>query len=212
MIKDIEKAVLDKDTGRVIVILNEAFELNSLYYPRDKKGIYDLCYQTLQHIRQNVSEERRTDKVYQEVCNITYEKLAELQTVKELKKTMVDIIEKISELQERPSGRSYSKAVEEGMALIEARYNQNLSLEEICLEIAISKNYFCYLFKRETGMSIWNYLTVIRLQHAKKLLEKTELKSYEIAFQVGYDNPSYFSKLFKKYELMTPNEYRESKK
>lgn len=108
--------------------------------------------------------------------------------------------------------KTCSKIVEESLALIEAKYNENLSLEEICAEVAVSKSYFCYLFKRETGMSLWNYLTVIRLQHARKLLEDTDLKSYEIAFKVGYDNPSYFSKLFKKYENMTPNEYRERRK
>lgn len=58
-------------------------------------------------------------------------------------------------------------------------------------------------------MSIWNYLTEVRLEHAKELLKTTDMKSYEIAFAVGYENPSYFSKIFKKYENMTPNEYRE---
>ena len=105
-----------------------------------------------------------------------------------------------------------SRPVMECIHLIEKRYSENLSLEEICQKISVSKNYFCYLFKREMGVSIWSYLTNVRLQHAKKLLEETELRSYEIAFQVGYDNPSYFSKIFKKYENMTPNEYRESRK
>lgn len=56
----------------------------------------------------------------------------------------------------------------------------------------MSRNYFCYLFKREVGVSVWNYLTQLRMERAKKLLEETDLRSYEIAFQVGYDNPSYF--------------------
>ena len=61
-------------------------------------------------------------------------------------------------------------------------------------------------------MSLWNYLTTVRLRYAKKLLDETDLKAYEIAFQVGYDNPSYFSKVFKREEQMTPNEYRDRKK
>lgn len=105
-----------------------------------------------------------------------------------------------------------SKPVKDSIELIEKNYNQNLSLEDICAQAHVSKTYFCYLFKREMGMSVWNYLTVVRLQRAKELLERTQLRSYEIAFQVGYDNPSYFSKVFKKYENMTPNEYRESRR
>lgn len=102
-----------------------------------------------------------------------------------------------------------SRPVRESLEILKQHYNENLSLDEICGKVSVSKNYFCYLFKREVGMSVWNYLTRIRLNEAKELLEKTDLKSYEIAFQVGYDNPSYFSKLFKKYETVSPNEYRE---
>ena len=103
----------------------------------------------------------------------------------------------------------YSRPVTQSLAMLEARYNENLSLDEICEAVSVSKNYFCYLFKREVGMSVWNCLTRIRVEHAKRLLETTDLKSYEIAFAVGYDNPSYFSKLFKKNEAVSPNEYRE---
>ncbi|MBQ4901275.1 helix-turn-helix transcriptional regulator [Paenibacillus sp. Marseille-P2973] len=87
-------------------------------------------------------------------------------------------------------------------------YDRNLSLEEICTELSVSKNYFSYLFKRETGWNLWAYLTEIRLNKSKELLRTTDCKSYEIAYMVGYDNPSYFSKLFKKNTGMTPNEYR----
>lgn len=111
-----------------------------------------------------------------------------------------------------PHRKSNSRLVEEGIEILEKRYQENLSLEDICTQIAVSKNYFCYLFKREMGMSLWNYLTEIRIRHARELLTQTDLKSYEVAFQVGYDNPSYFSKLFKKHENMSPNEYRERRK
>ncbi len=107
--------------------------------------------------------------------------------------------------------KNYSRPIKESIHYIEENYAKNISMEEICNEIAVSKNYFCYLFKRETGISVWNYLTMLRLQQAKKLLEETRMKSYEIAFAVGYDNPSYFSKLFKKHENMTPNEYRDER-
>ncbi len=112
---------------------------------------------------------------------------------------------------DHPEGgkEQYSESVRGAMRIIETNYAQNLSLEDICSELSISKNYFSYVFKRETGMNLWDYLTRIRLAHAKKLLAETDMRNYEIAFKVGYDNPSYFSKLFKKYENMTPGEYRD---
>lgn len=78
------------------------------------------------------------------------------------------------------------------------------------LHQGLSRNYFCYLFKKETGQNLWAYLTDNRLAKAKELLRTTQDKTYAIAYQVGYDNPSYFSKLFKKGTGMTPNEYRKA--
>lgn len=51
---------------------------------------------------------------------------------------------------------------------------------------------------KETSENLWAYLTQIRIRRARELLEQTTDKTYSIAYQVGYDNPSYFSKLFKK--------------
>lgn len=107
--------------------------------------------------------------------------------------------------------KKYSEAVEQSLKIIQRDYDKNISLEEITKEVAVSKNYFCYIFKKEVGVSLWSYLTQVRLEEAKKLLKETDMKTYEIAFKVGYDNPSYFSKIFKKVLGVTPNEYREKK-
>lgn len=118
-----------------------------------------------------------------------------------------DILEKLDE--NSYEEKKYSEAVEKCLKIIERDYDKNISLDEVTKEVAVSKNYFCHIFKKEMNMSIWNYLTKVRLEKAKDLLRKSDMKSYEIAFKVGYDNPSYFSKIFKKIEKMTPNEYRE---
>lgn len=91
---------------------------------------------------------------------------------------------------------------------VRTHYNRDISLEEICDVVSMSKNYFCNFFKKETGENIWDYLTRVRIQKAKELLDKTNLKNYEISFKVGYENPSYFSKIFKEYTGVTPYEYR----
>jgi len=65
------------------------------------------------------------------------------------------------------------------------------------------------MFKKETGQNFINYLTNIRIEKAKELLRSTNLKSYEIAYKVGYDNPTYFSTVFKKLTGMTPLDYKK---
>lgn len=216
--KDIEQAVNNKEVEKIYTILNEAFELSKEHYPGELTNIYELCYQTLLSVRKQIPEKERGSEKYRELFGMSYEKLKKIPSLKELKTEIMRMVGYIPNITAVSASvgkikqNTYSEPVKESIVLIEQKYNENLSLDEICEEIAVSKNYFCYLFKRETGRSVWNYLTEIRLEHAKQLLEDTDLRSYEVAFQVGYDNPSYFSKLFKKYENMTPNEYRETRK
>lgn len=192
--REMEQAVASWDKVQLLELLEEAFELSTIYQPGSQQDIYDFCNKTLYLLKKDIS----------------YKELLEYHSLHDLKEFMKRIIEEMSG--EENEGKKYSKPISESLKLIEERYNENLSLDDISNAISVSKNYFCYLFKREVGMSLWNYLTMVRLKYARKLLEETNLKAYEIAFQVGYDNPSYFSKMFKRQEGMTPNEYRDSKK
>ena len=194
--REMEQAVLARDKESLYRLLEEAFELSTIYQPGAKQDIYDFCNKTLYLLKKDIS----------------YKELLEYHSLSELKQFMKNIISGIGDEPHAGENKKYSKPIAESLKLIEERYNENLSLDEISNAISVSKNYFCYLFKREVGMSLWNYLTTVRLRYAKKLLEETDLKAYEIAFQVGYDNPSYFSKVFKREEQMTPNEYRDRKK
>lgn len=104
-----------------------------------------------------------------------------------------------------------NSAIEKAIQIMKESYDQNVSLESICEELSISRNYFCYLFKKETGENVWTYLTRLRMEKAKELLRTTNLKSAEIGRMTGYQHPSYFSKVFKDMYGMTPNGYRAKK-
>lgn len=91
---------------------------------------------------------------------------------------------------------------------IKENYSRDISLEDICRNIAVSRNYLCYLFKKETGENVWDYITHVRMNKAKELLEKTNSKNYEIASAIGYESASYFNKMFKRYTGVTPYEYK----
>lgn len=210
--KEIDQAVKNQEPEKLFGILDEIFEFSKGHYPEKINRIHELCYQMVLAIRKDMIKESHEAAYKQMLNEMTYHDIAAISSMKELEMKMTEILEQIADQRKDSVNISYSKPVKKCISIIEDNYKKNLSLEEICNEVAVSKNYFCYLFKRETGISLWSYLTNVRMQHAKKLLEDTDLKNYEVAFTVGYDNPSYFSRLFKKYENMTPNEYRESKK
>ena len=106
---------------------------------------------------------------------------------------------------------NYSLPVRLACEYIEKNFQENINLNKISNYVSLSKNYFCNIFKKETGITIWDYLIRIRMEEAKRMLLETEQKTYEISERVGYDDPSYFGRLFKKYTGFTPMEFRESR-
>ena len=105
---------------------------------------------------------------------------------------------------------NYSLPVRLACEYIDKNYQEDINLNKISNYVSLSKNYFCTIFKKETGITIWDYLIRIRMEEAKKMLLETEQKTYEISELVGYDDPSYFGRLFKKYTGFTPIEFRDS--
>lgn len=92
---------------------------------------------------------------------------------------------------------------------IDANFNKDLSLDEVSREVNISPYYFSKIFKDETGENFIEYLTNIRIAKAKELLSHTNYSMKEICAMVGYADPNYFSRSFKKKVGISPTEYKE---
>jgi two-component system response regulator YesN len=93
--------------------------------------------------------------------------------------------------------------------LIDARFSEALTVEELASSVYLSPNYIRTLFKEKTGQTILEYMTKVRIERASGLLQNKSLKIHEIARAVGYENVSYFCSLFQKHRGVTPNEYRK---
>lgn len=93
---------------------------------------------------------------------------------------------------------------------IEANYRENLSLKSIAKKFYMNPVYLGQLFKKTYGVYFNDFLLNIRVQEAKKLLRKTDLRVYEIASYVGFSNADYFATQFEKVEGKTPTEYKNS--
>ncbi len=91
---------------------------------------------------------------------------------------------------------------------IEERCKEQISITTLAKDVYLTPTYLCVLFKQVTGTTINDYLTLTRLEKAKKLLSDPYIKLYDVCYEVGYLSPSYFSRLFKKYTGISPSEYR----
>lgn len=94
---------------------------------------------------------------------------------------------------------------------IKTNYSKALSLDEVSYYVNISPYYFSKIFKEGTGENFIEYLTNIRIEKAKELLNTTDYSMKEICVIVGYSDPNYFSRSFKKNVGVTPTEYKEGK-
>ncbi|TCL54639.1 two-component system response regulator YesN [Kineothrix alysoides] len=101
--------------------------------------------------------------------------------------------------------------VEQAKEYIRSHYFKDISLDDVSREVNISPYYFSKLFKEETGENFIEYVTSIRMEKAKELLARTEKSMKEICSEVGYSDPNYFSRSFKKNVGVTPTEYKEGK-
>lgn len=208
--KQLGQFLNQNEAGEAARVIEEVLLLSCKSDPASLHLFIDFYYNAFCAIRERLIKENRLKEQQQYILNMSYQDISDISTAHEMSRFMNRILQLLSNETSQTIRAQYSGLVEAGIHYLNDNFDRNLSLEEICTELSVSKNYFSYLFKRETGWNLWAYLTEIRLTKSKELLRTTDYKSYEIAYMVGYDNPSYFSKLFKKSTGQTPNEYRAS--
>ncbi len=98
--------------------------------------------------------------------------------------------------------------IKRAIQYIDDNYSKKVSLEDIAGYVGISKYYFSVLFKKEQGRTFSSYLNSVRIDKAKQALKNPQATINDIVYEIGFNDPQYFSKTFKKYTGMTVTEYR----
>lgn len=102
------------------------------------------------------------------------------------------------------------QAVERGKAYIQQHYQEEITLERVAREVSLTPDYYCKVFSRMAGETLVDYLTRVRVDEAKRLLQDPSVSIKEACFRVGYNDPNYFSRVFKKVTGQTPTEFRNA--
>ena len=119
----------------------------------------------------------------------------------------------LTQLLERPFGREKKprkteKLIAQSVSYMEQNFTRPLTLEDLAAQSGISRYYFSHEFKEQIGMPPMVYLMKLRIGHARKLLESTDLTVPQIAEAVGITDLNHFYRQFKKYAGVTPGTYR----
>ena len=127
----------------------------------------------------------------------------------ELKKYAVTLLRRAIELREQESGNQYKAILQRAIRFIDQHYTEEtMSLNAVAKAVNISPNYFSGIFSQEMGQTFVEYLTAKRMEKARDLLRHSGMRSSEVAYEVGYRDPRYFSFIFKKTQGCTPSSYR----
>ena len=132
----------------------------------------------------------------------------------DLTKNLLEVIEYIVNNENcknfKIDSKGFFKLVEE---YIKKNLNEQLSLELVCSRMGVSQTYLSRLFRKYTNMSFNEYVTMQRIEAAKRLMDtaQNDMTIQSIATAVGYNTPSYFSKVFREIVGVTPSEYLASR-
>ena len=145
------------------------------------------------------------DNVMEEYRRITSRETVE-EMIKELQGCFLDIREYLAF---KRNGR-YDLLIDQIKAHIRRNYRDyHLNLERVAGSFNISSGYLCALFNSYSDTTFKEYLTAFRIEKAKELMAVSDALVYEICYEVGYQNPTYFNSVFKKVTGMSPGQYRK---
>ncbi len=101
----------------------------------------------------------------------------------------------------------YRKEVKKAVDYIRAHFQENIALETVAAHVGLNASYFSSSFKKNVGLSFRDYVNSVRIEEAKTLMRNTDYSLANIAVAVGFDNQSYFTRVFKKQTGVSPSQY-----
>jgi len=204
---DMIKALELKNIG----MLETIFDNISAVFKNGKinKGqAYDICYQIVYTISETVKSKNDILSGAIENDKSLYENVSKNSTLPEMIELMTNLKDAIcSFLSQREDIDNNVRLVNAAKNYINENYTKDLTLNDVAAALNISHCYFSTLFKNIAGVNFVDFVTSVKVNHAKRLLAEGEYKIYEIARMLGYENAYYFSRVFKKVTGMTPSEY-----
>lgn len=139
--------------------------------------------------------------------------IIQLQTMQDLDKLclwLTSVMNSFIDNAFRFSGFKHFDIMHKTLAYLRAHYAEKLSLEDMARSVYLSPSYFAKIFKEEQGCTFREYLTAYRIEKSKALLLNKSIRIADISAMVGFEDQSYFTKVFKRIVGTSPNKFRES--
>lgn len=208
--------------------------LKNLLKTGNAEAVKQLIFETIgvKHCEELGWEYIRLRQTVKRVCNLLTDFKMEQKSAKEIVdlENMVDVLDKTVEYMEADKlcevieeivdtvvsepkgelGSSIREVVKKAVVYINEQFFEELSLAFLSNHFGVESSYFSKVFRQETGESLMIYIAGKRIEKAKEYMLDSTINLTEIAFMVGYDDYTYFNKVFRKMTGMSPRDYRGS--
>jgi len=204
-----ENIFLDKiisgNLEQAIIIFNDIYEWMILNYGKDIDKLKSRILEIITNIKRAIPY--YSEKIYY-LESEYYLDLLKTTDVEEIKLKFISNLRGLFENINIIKGKEINNITGKVIKYITENYNKNITMVDAAKEINMSYHYFSKFFKEQTGENFVDFITNFRILKAKEMLKDESQTIKEIAYNIGYSDPNYFSKLFKKSTGLSPTEYR----
>ncbi|SHN22393.1 response regulator transcription factor [Gracilibacillus kekensis] len=205
VVDSLKTHILNKEPQQITNYLKKEMErIQSQKYP--PKMVKDWAMKLILDIKLNLHAlVHFDDRMFQ---SLTSRDIQEVENMEELEATISQIcqqfIEHVHTIEAVPKNEDVMKA----QRYVRTHLHEKITLKDTADFLHLNPSYFSRVFKKETGESFIEYVTKLKMEKAKELLDTTTVTVEQLSADLGFDNKSYFLKTFKKYTSMSPKDYK----
>ncbi len=144
--------------------------------------------------------------------NLNYlQEIGDIESVDELCFWLIKVLDRFTECVSSIGSREVSGLIKKAITYMEKHYKENISLQNVAEAVYLNPSYFSKLFKEQTGTGFIDFLNKIRVEQSKKYLRQLDMNISEVALNSGFCDQSYYTRVFKNVEGITPGKWRNLK-
>ena len=133
-----------------------------------------------------------------------------MRSVEDIAYWLSQIMVRFTDLVFTLKGVKHAVVIQKARQFIARRYAEKITLDDVAAAVFLSPAYFSKVFNEEMGVSFTGYLNGVRIDRSRELLRNSTVSLVDIAGLVGFDDQSYFTKVFKKMTGLSPGRYRDT--